>query len=148
MIPPIVLGLYFCFLSSLFGNIEFFYKKNIFVTIATSSAAILNIVLNAIFIPIYGFVAAGYTTAFGYLVLACAHYLFMKRIQPEKIYDTKMILIISAIVVVLTFLIVFLYNYYLIRYIIAIIILLICLLNIKKVIDYIKLNKEMENCHK
>ena len=76
VIPPIVLGLYFSFLSSLFGNIEFYYKKNVFVTIATTSAAILNIILNAIFIPKYGFVAAGYTTAVGYVALAISHYIF------------------------------------------------------------------------
>jgi len=111
VIPPIVLGLYFSFLSSLFANIEFYYKKNIFVTLATSSAAILNIILNAIFIPKFGFVAAGYTTAIGYLVLAIAHYIFMKKIQSNNIYDLKMLLLISIVLVVIIFLIIYLYNY-------------------------------------
>lgn len=138
VIPPIVLGLYFSFLSSLFANIEFYYKKNIFVTIATSCAAILNIILNSIFIPKFGFIAAGYTTAVGYLVLAIAHYIFMKKIEIKEIYNLKKILLISIIVVVLTFLIIFLYNFLIIRYIIIGTFIIMLLLNLKKIIKLIK----------
>lgn len=138
VIPPIVLGLYFSFLSSLFANIEFYYKKNIFVTIATSCAAILNIILNSIFIPKFGFIAAGYTTAVGYLVLAIAHYIFMKKIEIKEIYNLKNILLISIIVVVLTFFIIFLYNFLIIRYIIIGIFIIMLLLNLKKIIKFIK----------
>ncbi len=138
VIPPIVLGLYFSFLSSLFANIEFYYKKNIFVTIATSCAAILNIILNSIFIPKFGFIAAGYTTAVGYLVLAIAHYIFMKKIEIKEIYNFKKILLISIIVVVLTFLIIFLYNFLIIRYIIIGTFIIMLLLNLKKIIKLIK----------
>lgn len=143
VIPPIVLGLYFSFLASLFGNIEFYYKKNIFVTIATSCAAILNIILNAIFIPRYGFIAAGYTTAVGYFILVIAHYIFMSKIQPEKIYDSKMLVIITSIVVILTFAIIFLYNYIIIRYALIFLVFIISLLNIKKIIKYLKKKKEL-----
>ena len=141
VIPPIVLGLYFSFLSSLFGNIEFYYKKNIFVTIATTSAAILNIILNAIFIPKYGFVAAGYTTAVGYVALAISHYIFMKKIQLENVYYSKKILLISVIVVVLTFMSMLIYNFLIIRYIIVVIFFGIALVALKKVIKYLKEDK-------
>lgn len=143
VIPPITLGLYFSFLASLFGNVEFYYKKNIFVTIATTCAAILNIVLNAIFIPKFGFIAAGYTTAIGYFILVISHYIFMSKIQPEKIYDLKMLVIISTIVIILTFAIMFLYNYIAIRYILIFSCVIICLLNLKKIIKYIKKKKEL-----
>lgn len=139
VVPPIVLGLYFSFLSSLFGNIEFYYKKNIFVTIATSCAAVLNIVLNAIFIPKYGFVAAGYTTAVGYLVLGISHYIFMNKIQPQKIYNIKILTIISVFVVLLTFIFMSLYDYFVIRYIILGIIFLLILINLKKILRFIKM---------
>lgn len=139
VVPPIVLGLYFSFLSSLFGNIEFYYKKNIFVTIATSCAAVLNIVLNAIFIPKYGFVAAGYTTAVGYLVLVISHYIFMNKIQPQKIYNIKILTIISVFVVLLTFIFMSLYDYFVIRYIILGIIFLLILINLKKILRFIKM---------
>lgn len=142
VIPPIVLGLYFSFLASLFGNVEFYYKKNIFVTIATSCAAILNIILNAIFIPKYGFVAAGYTTAVGYLVLVISHYIFMNKFQPQKIYDIKILTVISVFVVILTFMIMCLYNLFIIRYVIITLVLLLILMNLKKIINILKIEKD------
>ncbi len=145
VIPPIVLGLYFSFLSSLFANIEFYYKKNIFVTLATSLAAILNIILNAIFIPKFGFVAAGYTTAIGYLVLAIAHYIFMKKIQSNNIYDLKMLLLISIVLVVIIFLIIYLYNYFIIRYIVIGFVSIVVLFNIRRIVSFIKNSKGVIN---
>ncbi len=138
VIPPIVLGLYFSFLSSLFGNIEFYYKKNIFVTIATTGAAILNIILNAIFIPRFGFIAAGYTTAVGYVVLTIAHFIFMSKIQPQKIYDTKTLFKISISVIIIALIFTCLYNFLVIRYIIIFIVVLIILLNLKKITKVIR----------
>lgn len=143
VIPPIILGLYFNFVSSLFGNIEFFYKKNLFVTIATSCAAILNIVLNAIFIPKYGFIAAGYTTAVGYIVLASAHYVFMKKIQTQQIYYPKILFLISFLLLILIFAVTMLYNYMWVRYMIILIVGIIVLANSRKIINYIKSNKGM-----
>ena len=92
-----------------------YYKKNIFVTIATSCAGIFNIILNAIYIPKYGFVVAGYTTAISYFILSLAHYIFMKKIQPAEIYISKYIFIISFIVVFSVLIIIFLYNYFWVR---------------------------------
>ncbi len=138
VIPPIIIGLYFSFLSSLFANIEFYYKKNIFVTIATSCAGIFNIILNAIYIPKYGFVVAGYTTAISYFILSLAHYIFMKKIQPAEIYISKYIFIISFIVVFSVLIIIFLYNYFWVRYILVLVILIILLKNLKKIIGLIK----------
>ena len=111
VIPPITIGLFLSFVSSLFGNIEFYYKKNVFVMIATCIAAILNIILNSIFIPKFGFIAAGYTTAISYLILAIAHYFFMNKIQPTKVYSIKKIVGISIITFILVFAAMFFYNY-------------------------------------
>lgn len=138
VIPPIVLGLYFSFLSSLFANVEFYYKKNIFVTIATTCAAILNIILNFIFIPKFGFIAAGYTTLIGYIALTIAHFIFMRKIQPQKIYDTKTLFKISISVIITALIFTCLYNFLVIRYIIIFIVVLIILLNLKKITKVIR----------
>ena len=68
-IPPIALSVFFIFLYSLFANIEFYFEESYFVTIASIMGAILNIILNAIFMPIGGYLAAGYTT----LMLSLIH---------------------------------------------------------------------------
>lgn len=91
LIPPVTMGIYMTFLYSLFSSIEFYYEKNKFITLATISGAVINLVLNLIFIPKFGYVAAAYTTLIGYIIMASAHYLFYKKIIEKPIYDIKSI---------------------------------------------------------
>lgn len=46
---------------------------------ASIAAAVLNVVLNLWLLPMFGFVAAGYTTMFCYFALVSGHYLLMRR---------------------------------------------------------------------
>lgn len=66
LIPPIILGMFFYFLYTLFSNIPFFYRNTFIMSLPAIIAAVLNIILNFIFIPIYGFQVAAYTTAVSY----------------------------------------------------------------------------------
>lgn len=64
--------------------------------LASIFGAVLNIILNYIFINIFGYFAAGYTTLFCYIIYAIMHYMFMKKICREnlenaKIYEGKII---------------------------------------------------------
>ena len=60
-------------------RIELFYKKTTFATVASTIAAVSNIILNYIFIKLFGFVAAGYTTMVCYALLALLHYINVKN---------------------------------------------------------------------
>ena len=85
--------------------------------------AILNIILNAIFMPIGGYLAAGYTTLMCYIVFALAHYIFMKKVCKkhvinESIYDEKNILVIAIILTIISLLVMLLYKLFIIRYLI------------------------------
>ena len=62
VIPPVASSMFFIFFFSLVSNIEFFYDSNKFTMYISMIGAGLNIALNYIFIKLYGFVAAGYTT--------------------------------------------------------------------------------------
>ena len=62
VIPSVAAGVFFTALYSLYMRVELYYKETGFATVATTVAAILNIILNFIFIRMFGFVAAGYTT--------------------------------------------------------------------------------------
>ena len=122
-IPPIALSVFFIFLYSLFANIEFYFEESYFVTIASIMGAILNIILNAIFMPIGGYLAAGYTTLMCYIVFALAHYIFMKKVCKkhvinESIYDEKNILVITIILTIISLLVMLLYKLFIIRYLI------------------------------
>ena len=56
-------------------------------------AAVLNIILNGLLIPIFGFVAAGYTTLISYIVFALSNYYTMRlMLKKRKLDDICMII--------------------------------------------------------
>ena len=121
VIPPVTAAAFFFFVHPLFASIEFYYGKNKYVTVASVIGAVFNIILNYIFINIYGFMAAAYTTLFCYICFTVCHYLFMKNVlsengRPNDIYDVHSILLISAGVLFVTLIMQILYNYILIRW--------------------------------
>lgn len=144
VVPPVVLGAYFTFLYSLFANIEFYYKKTKFIMLASICAAIVNIVLNILFIPIFGYIAAAYTTLIAYMIFCFMHYLFMTKITNKQIYDINFIFLSSFILILISFGIMYLYNYFVIRYVIILILLLAIIVKRKDITMTIKLMKNKE----
>ncbi len=92
IIPPIVLANYVIFAYTLYVNIEHYYKKTVFVTLNTTVAAVTNIVLNFIFIPQYGYIAASYTTLASYVVALIMHARYAKKLE-NSLYPIKTFLI-------------------------------------------------------
>ena len=74
VIPPVALSLILLLLSQYSINIQFFYKQKWRLIFASIFSAALNIGLNYWLIPIFGFVAAGYTTLASYIVFAILNY--------------------------------------------------------------------------
>lgn len=97
IIAPIVLASYYTFLYSISVNAEFYYKKTKFIAFNTVIAAAINIILNIIFIPVYGAFAAAYTTLISYIISFVIHYLYMKKVDcelfPFKLYIKPVCLI-------------------------------------------------------
>lgn len=130
VIPPAACGIFLTFVYGFFTNTEYFYKKNVFITAATIIGAIINIALNRIFIPMYGYIAAAYTTVMGYAVMTVVHYIFYKKTITSSIYDIRILFLITAFLYVFCGICLLLYGYTLIRY--AIIIIGLILLIIKR----------------
>lgn len=84
LVPVIAASVFFMFMYSYCSNIEFFYEKTGLAAVASVLAAVLNIILNAVFIPLFGYRAAGYTTLACYVVLGAAHYVFSQRVVRAK----------------------------------------------------------------
>ncbi|WP_373899169.1 lipopolysaccharide biosynthesis protein [Haloimpatiens sp. FM7315] len=80
LVIPIVLSTYFIFLYYLPAQIEYYEKKTVNIAIGTMGAATLNIALNYIFIPKYGYIAAAYTTLFSYICNFVFHIIAAKKI--------------------------------------------------------------------
>ncbi len=84
---PIVLAMFYAFLYTLPSAVEYYYKKTMLIAIGTLSAAVLNIVLNAYFIPRYGYIAAAYTTIVCYVAYYGAHVFLSRRVHGGFVYD-------------------------------------------------------------
>lgn len=84
---PIILGCFFTFLYTLPVQIEYYYEKTKYIALGTICAAILNIILNYIFIPKYGYQAAVYTTAATYILYFIFHYIISINFEKRKVYD-------------------------------------------------------------
>lgn len=130
VIPPVAAGAFFLFLYPLFGAVEFYYEENKYITFASVIGASLNIFLNYIFIRLFGYVAAAYTTLICYICFSISHYCFMKKIMKKRgqvfdIYNGKMLFLISTFVVSFSILMVCVYDNMLIRWLIIIVIALL-----------------------
>lgn len=104
IVPPVSCSIFFMFVYWLFSNIELFYEKSRNIMFASIGAAIGNVFLNYFFIPIFGYIAAAYTTLLCYILLSIAHYIFMraacqKENIDEDIYDYKLIVLLSGILI-------------------------------------------------
>ena len=98
MIAPVVLAIFFMFLASISLDLEYYLKKTKSIAFNTLIAAVINIVLNWIFIPEYGAVAAAYTTVVSYAVSFGMHYIIARKMDnelfPFKVYIISIISIL------------------------------------------------------
>lgn len=124
VIPPVAISVFFVFLYNLVCNAEFYYDKNKFTMIASSVAAIMNIILNFIFINWFSYIAAGYTTLFCYITVAWSHVLYANKIAKKEsgnvIYDVKILIVFTAYMVALCVVATTIYKYIILRYFIVV----------------------------
>lgn len=143
IIPPVTMSVYFMFLYNLFTTFEYYFEKTVYVMIASVLGAVFNIILNLIFIPRLGFVAAGYTTLICYILYAVAHYIFMNKVcktclADRKIYDIKKILAIGFILMICSFAVMPLYKFIVVRYVLIIIMMIVIFFFRRKIIGTIE----------
>ena len=142
VIPPVAASVFFIFMYSLLSFPQFYYGKTKFLMVASLGAALLNIVLNYIFIKLFGYVAAGYTTLVCYIVYSIGHYLVSLRIirnelndRSANIINTNIVLLISVLLILATIVVNFLVKLTAVRYAILTMLLGIIFVKRKVIID-------------
>lgn len=120
VMPPVIYGCAFQFVYGMYVNIEIYSKKTALISMGTVSAAALNVALNAVFIPRYGYIAAAYTTLVGYAALFAFHLLIVRtRISHlGNLYSLKFIFSVLAGLGACSAVSLFLYRNQVIRYIV------------------------------
>lgn len=139
-IPPVAASIFFTYLYTLFINVEFYFEKTKYSMIVSVLGAILNVLLNYILIPIFGYIAAGYTTLVCYILFAIGHgclCALLKRSANIKqpLFSVYKIIVLSMVVLVFTVVINVLYNYPIIRILTIGIVTVATIFNHKKVIE-------------
>ena len=103
--------------------------------------------MNALLIPVFGFIAAAYTTLVSYLFFMVIHYFFMRRVMKmehirEEIYDLRFIVVFSAVLSVVVFLFIEVYSSAVLRYLFIVVVLIIVLVHKDRLISPLKTMKE------
>lgn len=146
VIPPVTIGAFLLWITSqLFTNIEFYYEKNKLAAVSSIVAAAINIVMNAITIPVFGYYAAGYTTLICYFLNLVFHCVVVtKLLKMAKVsypFDIKVIALLTAGSILLMLLLLFLYPYIWIRWgllLLAVIVVMLKYRKIKSMLGQIK----------
>lgn len=92
LIPIIIVANFLFFAYNIYSNLEHYYKKSNQITALTILAAVLNLVLNYIFIPKFGYVAAAFTTAISYFVIFILHSIYSKTLN-SNVFSIKIFIL-------------------------------------------------------
>ena len=144
IVAPISLGIFFQMMYIFFYDIEYYHKKNLQIAVFSVVTAVINIILNAFAIKIWGYQAAAYTTVISYCVLCILHYFGMRKVDKTQYYDIKTLSILSISLFIITIVNVLFNKIFLIRYSILLICGVYILLKYKEMIFSI-LNKFRKN---
>lgn len=139
LIPPIAASSLLTAVYGIYSTIAFYHHKRISTAVMTVLAAGINIALNYVLIPKYGYIAAAYTTEAAYLIYTFLHFLNYRRIaEKDKIFNDFIIWGITIFTTLICLITGLFYNSWVIRYgmIVAIIIVVICLR--KQVVSVLK----------
>jgi O-antigen/teichoic acid export membrane protein len=94
---PMILDSYILFIYDVIVTGEYYSKKTVYIMLGTMAAAVLNIVLNYVFILQYGFLAAAYTTLFAYVCYLLLHLVISRRLTGFCILPIRWLLVYSVI---------------------------------------------------
>lgn len=82
--PIIVVSTYFLYLYTQLSTFLMYEKKTVYISLGTVSAGVLNIALNYLFIPLYGYTAAAWTTLASYACLFVMYWVLSRRYFPRE----------------------------------------------------------------
>lgn len=138
IMPPISAAIFQNAISNMYANVLLYHKKSSYIMIASICGAVLNIVLNAVLIPLFGYQAAAYSMLIAFVFLSYVQMRVSKKLHftitgtKETVYDDKVIIGIQWLVIVLSAIAIPLYHFTIIRYIAAFVLMVASLLLYKK----------------
>lgn len=143
IVPFVVISSYIIFIYTLFVNIEHYHLKTRRIALNTIVAAFVNLILNYIFIPEYGYFAAAVTTLFSYTISFGLHYKYSRKLEP-KLFPLGLVMKPILILLVGSVFYYILINNIIIRWFIMISSVTIVLLKYKEEINTIIIRRKFD----
>lgn len=135
IMPPIAAGVFLTAVTNMYSNVLIYHKKTKYIMVSTIVAAIVNVVLNYLLIPVFGYMAAAYTTLVAYIIHAFIQGVISTKVQRNvmgnSIYNNYGIIALSAAAICLCLSCLLLYDYTILRYATGGMIMVICLNGVK-----------------
>jgi len=102
IIPIIIISYFFFFLYTMYVNYAFYEKKTKSIAAITIIAGSLNILLNYLLIPKYGYISAAWTTLISYIALFILHYVNVKWvIKVKRITNIRLFILPTVFLIIL-----------------------------------------------
>lgn len=114
---PMIVDAFILFMYNVIVPSEYYKKKTKYIMLGTMIAAIINVITNYIFIGMYGFIAAAYTTLFAYVCYVVLHSIISHKLVGFNIIPVKDTAEMVAIIAFAAAFDMFFVNRILIRYV-------------------------------
>jgi O-antigen/teichoic acid export membrane protein len=137
IIPIIIVSYFFFFVYTMYVNYAFYQKKTKKIALFTIIAGGVNIGLNYLLIPEYGYIAAAWTTLASYGLLFILHYINVKWIIDIKEITSLKVFVLPLIIILFAWGIQYLLFVNNTEYIVGLLIKITCLM----VLSYFLINK-------
>jgi O-antigen/teichoic acid export membrane protein len=97
IMPVVMVSCFFQFSNAFFVNVEMFEKRTVYSSIGTIIAAGLNITLNFLWLPRYGYAAGAYTTLIGFAFLHYYHAFVNRKLIRERLSQLYPMMLIETL---------------------------------------------------
>ena len=84
VVPFVNFGHMFLMGYHIYVGFQYYHKRTVFISIGSIIAGLVNIGLNYLFIPVFGYVAAAATTALSYALLFLYNWFVVSRIMKKR----------------------------------------------------------------
>lgn len=131
IMPVIAAAIFQNAISNMYANVLLYDKKSSYIMISSLIGACVNIVLNMMLIPVFGYQSAAYAMLCSYIVLSYSQMFISKRLHRKltgssvTVYNDINIIAIQIIQIAVSALAVFLYSYSFIRYLVIVLLLIV-----------------------
>ncbi len=121
VVAPVAMSLLLNFYTQLFVNYQFYYEERWLLVLGSVLAGVVNIALNWLLLPIFGYVVAGYTTLISFFLMALMNWVMYRIVirkhgVADEAFSYKALIGILVGLFVFGFALVALYDYPVIRF--------------------------------